>query len=127
MKEFTVNSHGTNACIKANILPDKEMREVGFTDYAKNRWYYGRCVPFPETKEYRNVDISFGVTIPKDGTDICIDVLDEDFCQPYDYQYMLDKNPNLTICVLVREFVEQQMQYLKECGVIEGHIIGEYI
>ena len=32
-----LNSNGVNKKIKAHILSDDEMREIGFTDYGKDR------------------------------------------------------------------------------------------
>lgn len=123
-----VNSNGVNKSIKYNILSDEEMRDIGFTDYAKNTWYFRRMIKFPKDKKrYREFDISFSISIPKDGSDIRIDVLDEDFCQPYDYQYMLDKNPKFEPCLIVKEQVEEWMKYLQDKGVLSGHIYGEYI
>ena len=122
-----VNSNGVNKLIKYNILSDEKMRDIGFTDYSKDRWYFCRMIKFPNTKRYRGFDISFNVSILKDNSDIRIDVLDEDFCQPYDYQYMLDKTPNFEPCLIVKEQVEDWMKYLQGKGVISGHVYGEYI
>ena len=123
-----VNSNGVNKLIKYNILSDEEMRDIGFTDYSKDNWYFCRMIKFPkDKKEYRGFEISFSVSIPKDNSDIRIDVLDEDFCQPYDYQYMLDKTPNFEPCLIVKEQVEDWMKYLQGKGVISGHVYGEYI
>lgn len=127
-----LNSHGVNAKIKAHIFDDVKMREIGFTDYAKDRWYFcrGLQINFNGTKKKRglnNVDISFSVTIPKDGSDIRIDVLDELFCQPYDYQYILGKDPGHKVANDVKEQVEYWMEKLQEEGVLEGHVKGEYI
>lgn len=125
-----LNSHGVNAKIKAHILDDAKMREIGFTDYAKDRWYFCRGINFKGIKKKRNsknIDISFSVTIPKDGSDIRIDVLDEWFCQPYDYQYILGKDPGHKIANIVKEQVEYCMEKLQEEGVLEGHVRGEYI
>lgn len=125
-----LNSHGVNAKIKAHILDDVKMLEIGFTDYAKDRWYFCRGINFKDVKKKRglkNIDISFSVTIPKDGSDIRIDVLDEWFCQPYDYQYILGKDPGHKIANVVKEQVEYWMEKLQEEGVLEGHIKGEYI
>ena len=72
-------------------------------------------------------NISFNVSIPKDNSDIQIDVLDEAFCQPYDYQYMLDKNPEFEPALVVKEQVEDWMKYLQDNEVISGHVYGEYI
>ena len=122
------NSNGTNKLIKYNILSDEAMRNIGFTDFSKDTWYFCRMIKFPkDKKEYREFEISFNVSIPKDNSDIRIDILDEDFCQPYDYQYMLAKNPEFEPCLIVKEQVEEWMTYLQNSGVISGHVYGEYI
>ena len=129
-EKVELNSHGVNAKIKAHILDDVKMLEIGFTDYAKDRWYFCRGINFKDVKKKRglkNIDISFSVTIPKDGSDIRIDVLDEWFCQPYDYQYILKKDPRHKIANVVKEQVEYWMEKLQEEGVLEGHVKGEYI
>lgn len=113
-----VNSKGTNVNIKAHILSDKEMREIGFTDYATDRWYYHKEL-------YR--DITFNVTIPKDGSDIEIITLDENFCQPYDYQYMLENGSTNKYALGCRGKVEKEMEKLQNAGVLYGHEKGEYI
>lgn len=122
-----VNSHGVNKLIKYTILSDENMRKIGFTDYSKDNWYFCRLIKFPNTNRYRAFEISFSVSIPKDNSDIRIDVLDESFCQPYDYQYMLDKNPTFEPCLIVKEQVEEWMKYLQDNGVLSGHVYGEYI
>lgn len=126
-EKVEVNSHGVNAKIKTHILSDEEMREIGFTDYSKTTWFFCRSIKFPKETRYRSFDISFSVSIPKDGSDIRIDVLDEDFCQPYDYQSMLHKNPTFKPALIVYEQVEEWMDYLQSKGVLSGHVKGEYI
>lgn len=121
--EVIVNSHGTNAAIKAHILPDDEMRAIGFTDRNPERWYYCRMVPGLG----KGIEISFNVTIPKDGSDIEIITLDEDFCQPYDVFYILERNPNFECALNVQEFMEREMEYLQSHGVLSGHKRGNYI
>lgn len=126
------NSNCVNKNIKTKILDDKTMKEIGFTDYCKDRWHFCRGINFPKTKEYIGFEVTFNVTIPKDGSDIRIDVLDEAFCQPYDYQHMIMNSrekkvlPNKT-AMIVFEQVELWMNYLKEKGILEGHEYGEYI
>lgn len=131
-----VNSHGVNKLIKATILSDEEMKKIGFhksyyegtnhEEYSPN-WYFMRMIKFPKEKRWRDVEISFTVNIPKDGSDINIMVLDDDFCQPYDYQYMLSRNPNNECANIVKEQVEEFMAYLQDNGVLSGHRYGEYI
>lgn len=122
-----VNSNGVNSLIEYNILPDERMREIGFTNYCENQWYFSRMIKFPKTERYRGFDISFNVSIPKDGSDLSIDVLDEKFLQPYDYQYMLGQNHHFEPALIVREQVEKWMEYLANAGVLSGHNYGQYI
>ena len=125
-EKVEVNSNCVNAKIKAHILSEKEMREIGFTEYNKE-WHFRRSITFPRKPRYKGFDISFNVSIPKNGSDIRIDVLDEDFCQPYDYQSMLNRNPTFEPALIVYEQVEELMEYLQSKGVLSGHVKGEYI
>lgn len=127
MKKVELNSHGVNKAIKSTILSDEKMREIGFTDYAEDKWYFCKSIEFPKNKRYRFFYISFNVTIPKDGSDIRIDVLNEDFCQPYDYQHMLHYSPNFEPALIIREQVEKWMKYLQDNGVLSGHELNDYI
>ena len=128
MENVKLNKHGINAKIKATILSDAEMRNIGFTDYCEDRWYFRRTIKFPNIKRYKGFDISFGVSINKNNPeDLRIDVLDEDFCQPYDYQLMLDKDANFEPCLIVKKQVEEWMKFLMDKGVLSGHEYGEYI
>lgn len=128
MVEVKLNKNSVNNNIKATILSDEQMRKVGFTDFSKDRWYFLEYIRFPKEKRYRHLDISFSISINKeDMTDLRIDVLDEDFCQPYDYQHMLSKNPTHETCLIVKEQVEKWMKHLADNGVLSGHEYGEYI
>jgi hypothetical protein len=136
MMTVEVNSHGVNKLIKYTILSDERMKEIGFnknyyegTDHEEYSpyWWFTRMIQFPKEKRWRYVEISFSVKIPKDGSDINIMVLDEDFCQPYDYQYILSKNPKNECSIIVNEQVEKWMEYLQDSGVLSGHVRGEYI
>lgn len=131
-----VNSNCVNKLIKYNILSDEKMKEIGFhknwhegTDHEKYcpYWFFSKAISFPKEKKWRNVEIDFDVNIPKDGSDIDIRVLDMDFCQPYDYQYILSKNPENECANIVKEQVEMWMKYLQDNGVLSGHVYGEYI
>lgn len=88
------------------------MRKFGFTDYAKDRWYFCRGINFKNVKKKRglnNIDISFSVTIPKDGSGI------------------LEKDQGHKIANIVKEQVEYWIEKLQKGGVLEGHMRGEYI
>jgi len=118
MNEIELNSNYVNKKIIGHILPDEEMRKIGFTDRNESHWYY--CA---------NLDkhISFNVSIPKNGSDIDISILDEEYCQPYDYQSMLERDPGFRPAILIRDEVEKHMDELQAAGVLSGHIRGEYI
>ena len=113
--------------MKAIILSDKKMRDIGFTDHAKNRWYFMRSIKFPNIKEYRGFNISFNLTIFKDNSDIRIDILDEWFLQPYDYQYVLQRNPQSECANIVKKQVDKWLKYLRDKGVLNGYVPNEYI
>lgn len=127
MDGLNVDANGLNMRIQSHKLPEQKMREIGFTDHNKDRWYYHRLVQFPKIKRYKGIEISFNVIIPKYGGRLRIDVLDEDYLQPYDYQHILEENNTLEVALIVKEFVEKQMEYLQDQGVLSGHTYGEYI
>lgn len=125
--DIETNSHGVNKAITYTILSDDEMKKIGFSNNYEPHWYFSRAINFPKEKRYRGFDITFSVSIPKDNSDIRIDVLDEDFLQHYDYQKMLNSNPDFEPCLIVKEQVEKWMDYLRECGILHGHSYGDYI
>ncbi len=109
--EYKTGSNGVNIKIKARLLPDTEMRKLGFTDYREGYWYFSKIL---------RGSIIFSVTVSKaDADDFRIDVLNDDFCQPYDYQRMLSKSsyhePN-PYAIAVYEKVEQWTDYLQQAG-----------
>lgn len=140
------NSHGTNCAIKYHVLPDEKMKELGFWDgwnHDFTHWSRSVCVEKPESQyteqdlkkikknpnyKPRYSDISFDVTIPKDGiSDLDINTIDEDFLQPYDWQAMIERKGAPMLAYACRDFVEKQMEFLQEAGLLEGHTKGEYI
>lgn len=131
-----VNSNGTNKAIKATILSDERMKEIGFhknyyegTDHEQHSpyWWFTKPIKFPKEKRWRGTSIDFDVKIPKDGSDIEIITLDMYFCQLYDYQEILNRNSKNECANIVKEQVEIWMKYLHDEGVLSGHVYGEYI
>ena len=114
-----LTKHGNNANIKINVLPEEEMRKIGFTDYREGYWYLCKRL---------TSDISFDLSVNKeDSSDWRIDVLDENFCQPYDYQYYLSKGNPPPVAVKVNDMVEEIMLMLTTYGIVEGWKPGDYI
>ena len=78
------------------------------------------AVNFPDNKG--------NVVIPKDNPeDLRIDVLDEEFLQPYDYQSILEHNPKFAPALEVKESVDMFMMYLIGNGVLSGWSVGDYL
>lgn len=71
--------------------------------------------------------ISFDMTIYPDNSGH-IDVLDNDFCQPYDFQSMIIsyKNPN-KVALTVQEKTYEIMENLKVLGIIDNWNKGDFI
>lgn len=118
LQEIKLNSKGTNAAIQAHILQPQQMRYLGFTDYDHPSWYYCQNLGH---------DITLNITIPKDGSDIEIITLDENFCQPYDYQRILQNDPHFPVALEIKSKVEEIISTLQSAGVLSGHNYGEYI
>lgn len=114
----TLDARGLNTAINGNILPEEQMRELGFTDHSGKNWYYVQRVA---------QDITFNLTLPKDGGRLSIDVLDEDYGQPYDYQAILKRSPKLDFAQNVKFQVEFLMQSFSDKGIITGYKKGMYI
>ena len=106
--------------MKVNILSDEEMTNIGFiTLKSKNQWFFFKTL----------IDtIEFWLRINKDDpNDFTIDIFDDDFGQPYDYQHMLSKNPNFKYALKVKDEVDKTMQYLMDNNIITDYKIGDYI
>lgn len=117
--EVELNQFGCNAQIFAKILSDKEMTNAKFEDKGEYWSYF----------KFLTDSISFCVQIYKDNPTkrIRIDILHEDFLQPYDFQYILNKNPQHKFANKISRLVETEMSRLNSRGIIFGHNYGEYI
>lgn len=113
----SVNSYGVNSKIKAHIFDDEIMKEIGFR---LDKCGYIYC------KHLIN-SISLYIRIPIENDDLYIRVIDDDFGQPYDYQYYIASGRYTKVAEKVYKLMEIEMEYLKNCGVITGHERGDYI
>lgn len=103
----TYTKHQNNAALSMSPAEDSTMRRLGFTDHREGYWYLC-CSVSPDH------DMTLNVEIAKDGSDWQIDVLDENFCQPYDYQYLLNVNPTLDYPNKVADECEKWFRKLSE-------------
>lgn len=107
-------------CASSPTRPDAEMRAYGFTDHVPEEWYLCRKVSEDGTT-------TLNLTIAKDGSDWVIDVLDEYFLQPYDYQGLLKRNPDNGYARAVADECERQYRLLTEAGILTGWHEGMYV
>lgn len=121
--DVPLNKRNTNANIKVNIFDDGKMKELGFTDYSKNTWYYLAYII-----NEKHFKVTFNLQINKRNPDnFKIDILTEDYLQPYDYQAGLRKYPKFEKYLQVHKKVQEIMKHLIDTGIIEGYNLGDYI
>lgn len=119
-KPVEINEHGNNAAIKVHILDEATMKLNGFRrfiDGVDHWWYFCNRV-------YK--DITFNMTIYDRG-DWAIDILDERFGQPYDYQAMYERDNYRPVVLTVMENVNEIMDSFVHKGIISGWKVGDYV
>ncbi len=116
-----LNSKVQNKNIKANILSDEDMINAGFTDNHKKNWYYMK------TLIGGNIPISFNVTISKKTSKVQIEILDENWLQHYNYQSILERDPNNKFANEIHKKVQEQMKLLMDKGIITGYKENDFI
>ncbi|WP_142384715.1 hypothetical protein [Bacillus sp. M6-12] len=119
-KEEDLTPKGFNKHIKISGNQTAEsLLKYGFTNHHEPTLYYCRSV---------GNDISFNLSVDKETLEITnIDILDEDFLQPYDYQAILMKNKEHSIAKGVYYKVNEVLKKLQDDGIIVGFEIGMYI
>ena len=117
--DVPLDKRGQNANIKGHILDEETMQKHKFKqrEYRGKKWWY----------RGKNLgrDISMNITLEEDK--IQIDFLDDAFCQPYDYQEMLRKNPSNEFCLEIHKQAQEIMLELSHAGIISGYQTCHYI
>lgn len=114
------NKAGFNTALTLRPLDDAAMRSFGFTDHVPDRWFFCRRVS-------ADGDITLNVIIGKTDDVRRIDVLDECFGQPYDYQAILNNNPDFEYANEVADKCEEWFNKLSEAGILDGWKPGMYV
>lgn len=116
--ELTKKGFTNRIKLKENVTVNK-LLEYGFTNSNKATLYFMRMV---------GNDVSFNISIDKNTLEISrIDVLDEDWLQPYDYQAILMKDKNNTFARGVFNNVDKILKKLQYHGIITGYQRGMYV
>ena len=109
----------TNRIKICDAVTAEQLMNYGFTNYHKPYLYFMKML---------TDNISFNLTINKKTLTITnIDVLDEDFLQPYDYQVFLMKNPKNKLARKIFNKVDEIFTKLQQDGIVNGYVRGMYI
>lgn len=117
-KNVPLNKYGQNTNIKFHILDKETMKSYGFA-HTYERWIYN--IGLTDT-------ISINISISDDGEGL-IDILDDDFLQPYDFQNMIIEMGNNapSVAKIIQKKVYEIMNNLIYSGIISGWNYGDYI
>ena len=86
-------------------ITEQKLRDYGFTDFSNGHWYLCKNL-------YKN-EISFNLDILKaDYSHVEIDVLDENFGKPYDYEWLLSMNKNAKVANKVKKAYDKMVNKL---------------
>ena len=93
-------------------VSEEVLKKAGFN----NRNYFVECV---------HDNITLNISKRKDV--LKIDVLDESFLQPYDYQFKLKYSPNFKFAKTVKRNVDKILYEMQELGIISGFSDEHYV
>lgn len=119
--EGELRANGTSANIQIGAGATIEsLLAYGFRKVGNDRVVFTREL---------GCDICFYVTMNvRDLNDLKIDVIDDDFGQPYDYQlYLMSSDEPVRVASAIYEKVETELKKLQEACIIEGHVRGNYV
>lgn len=118
-KEELTQKGFTNRIRIAKGQTKESLASYGFTNQDPKTLYFCCMV---------HADISFNLTVDAETLQItAIDVLDEDFLQPYDYQSMILGGSQNKQAVEVFHNVNKVLQQLQNDGIIVGFVAGMYV
>lgn len=110
-----------NANIKAHVLSDEKMIELGFVE-RPFQWVLSKLISHVKTmEEYLIVEIS------KESEDVEIYVVDKYTGEMYDYQSQLYDYAYNEYASQIHFSVQKVMMELVEAGVISGYKENDYI
>ena len=117
-KDVPLDSKGNNENIKFRIIKEDAMKACGF-GHTYGKWIYSLGI---------TDTISLNITINDDCSGE-IQILDEDFMQPYDFQGMiLEKGDKTNATALtVQKRVYSILNDFSFMGIINGWNYGDYI
>ncbi|MFP7486277.1 hypothetical protein SFC65_19125 [Priestia filamentosa] len=116
--ELTSGGFNKNILINQNQTADTLLK-YGFTNHREPTLYF--CRKLTE-------NITFNLSVNKKTLKVeKLDVLDEDFLQPYDYQEILMTNKDHPFAKHIYYKVNDMLNKLQNDGIITGFNIGMYV
>ena len=117
IKETEVDERGQNKNLRFHIIDPHLMESVGFK-HTYDFWILCDSID--------TVTINIKITDDEIGT---IDVLDDEFCQPYDFQQMIlekgDDAPKMAIEIQRKLYTI--LDSMKTFGILEGWEWADYV
>lgn len=114
-----------NANIEFGNILEEKLLELGFRNNKDNYYLCKNLIG--------KWEITFNLTIYKNDKRIKIDILDEMFLQPYDYQSILKRQQFVngininSYSYRVHIKVQEIMKWLLDNNIIIGYQLGDYI
>ena len=117
IRKTEIDERGQNKNLRYHIVDKDIMESLGFR-HTGNVWMLRECIG--------NIGIYIRITDDCIGT---IDVLDNDFCQPYDFQYIIVilKNKTPKVAIEVQHKLYNILDSMKTFGVLENWEWGDYV
>ena len=117
IKETEVDKRGQNKNLRFHVINEHIMKSIGF-NHTHDFWILCDSVD----------TVSINIKITDDGIGT-IDVLDDEFCQPYDFQQMiLEKGDNApTLAIKIQHKLYTILDSMKTFGILENWEWGDYI
>lgn len=117
IRETEIDERGQNKNLRYHIVDKDIMESLGF-HHTGNVWMFCECIG--------NIGIYIRITDDCTGT---IDVLDDDFCMPYDFQYMIQKHKDKApkVAIEVQYKLYSILDSMKTFGVLENWEWGDYV
>ena len=117
IKDTKVDERGQNKNLRFHIVDKNIMRKVGF-EHTDGFWILRECL--------NHVSVNIKISDDEVGE---IDVLDDEWLQPYDFQYMIqnrgDDAPQTA--KEIQKKLYSILDVMKTFGILEGWEWGDYV
>jgi hypothetical protein len=126
-RQVHLDENGLNKRIRFHVRDDATMEKAGF-HLINGVWSFSRTFKIRKDEHDRHpLELCLWIRYDVASGKLRIDMLDDDFCQPYDWQRMLADGSTNPYALKSRDVIENAMAELTRAKIISGHLRGEYI